>query len=129
MNTEFSLTLEQIVRARTSLSELVNEAFDNSTEHGFTQGYDDLMAAVPVEQRRAMRRTALLAKLALITSEVGEAVSALQLGDDPGFTEEVADIVIRVLDLCGYAQIDLGTEVIRKMQANRKRPYLHGKEC
>lgn len=129
MNTEFSLTPEQIQQARESLHRLVNEAFDNSTEHGFTKIYDELMEAVPEEQRRAMRRTILLAKLALITSEVGEAVSALQHGDDPGFAEEVADIVIRVLDLCGYAQIDMGTEVIQKMKANRKRPYLHGKEC
>lgn len=129
MNTEFSLNLEQINRARDSLTELVAEAFDNSTEHGFTKIYTDLADAVPKEQQRAMRRTTLLAKLALITSEVGEAVSALQHSDEPGFAEEVADIVIRVLDLCGHAQIDLGYEVIKKMMANRKRPYLHGKEC
>lgn len=129
MNTEFSLTRVQSDVARQSLHRLVDEAFDNSTEHGFTKIYDDLMDAVPVEQRRAMRRTILLAKLALVTSEVGEAVSALQHGDDPGFAEEVADIVIRVLDLCGYAQINLSDEVIHKMISNRKRPYLHGKEC
>ena len=76
-----------------------------------------------------MERTILLAKLALITSEVGEAVSALQHGQDQEFAEEVADIVIRVFDLCGYAQIDLGGEVIEKMRFNRGRPYLHGKEC
>lgn len=129
MNTEFSMTRIQADLARLSLHRLVDEAYDNATEHGFTKIYDELMEAVPVEQRRAMRRTILLAKLALITSEVGEAVSALQHGDDPGFTEEVADIVIRMLDLCGYAHVDLGDEVIRKMQTNRKRPYLHGKEC
>ena len=129
MNTEFSLARDQIVEAHESLDRLVSEAYDNATEHGFSQIYDDLMAAVPVEQRRAMRRTILLAKLALITSEVGEAVSALQHGDDTAFAEEVADIVIRVLDLCGGAQIDLGDEVLQKMQYNRKRTYLHGKEC
>ncbi len=129
MNTEFSLTPEQIKQARESLAELIDEAYDNSTEHGFTKIYDDLMDAVPVELRRDMRRTALLAKLALITSEVGEAVSALQHGDDLGFAEEVADIVIRVLDLCGYAHINLGCIMPSKMQVNRKRPYLHGKEC
>lgn len=129
MNTEFSLAWNQIVEAHESLDRLVAEAYDNATEHGFSQIYDDLMAAVPVEQRRAMRRTILLAKLALITSEVGEAVSALQHGDDTAFAEEVADIVIRVLDLCGGAQIDLGDEVLQKMQYNRKRTYLHGKEC
>ena len=129
MNTEFSLTRVQADVARLSVERLVDEAYDNATEHGFSAIYDDLMAAVPVEQRRAMRRTILLAKLALITSEVGEAVRALQHGDDLAFQEEVADIVIRVLDLCGSDHIDLGEEVIQKMQANRRRPYLHGKEC
>lgn len=129
MNTEFSLTRVQSDVAHLSLTRLVEEAYDNATEHGFTKIYDDLMAAVPVEQRRAMRRTILLAKLALITSEVGEAVSALQHGEDHAFAEEVADVVIRLLDLCGYAQIDLGDEVLQKMTHNRKRPYLHGKEC
>ena len=129
MNTEFSLTPDQIQQARESLAELIAEAYDNSTEHGFTKIYDDLMDAVPVELQRDMRRTTLLAKLALITSEVGEAVSALQHGDDLGFAEEVADVVIRVLDLCGYAHINLGCIMSSKMQVNRKRPYLHGKEC
>ena len=129
MNTEFSLSLEQTLRAHAGLNDLVAEAFDNSTEHGFTATYDELIGSVPAEQRQAMFRTTLLAKLALITSEVGEAVSALQHGDDSGFAEEVADIVIRVLDLCGYAHFDLGVEALRKMKANRKRPYLHGKEC
>lgn len=129
MNTKFSLTLDQITQARESIQALVNEAHDNATEHGFTQIYNDLMATAPVEQCRAMRRTILLAKLALITSEVGEAVRALQHGDDQAFAEEVADVVIRVLDLCGSDHIDLGDRVLRKMMNNRKRPYLHGKEC
>lgn len=129
MNTVFSLTEIQSDSVRLHLHHLVEEAYDNATEHGFTKVFDDLMAAAPIEQRQSMRRTILLAKLALITSEIGEAVSALQHNDDPGFAEEVADVVIRVLDLCGYAHINLGDEVIQKMKANRKRPYLHGKEC
>ena len=129
MNTDFSLTRVQADTIRQSLRHLVEEAHDNATEHGFTKIYDEFMNAVPIEQRRATRCTILLAKLALINSEVGEAVRALQHGDDPGFAEEIADIVIRILDLCGYAHIDLGSEVINKMITNRKRPYLHGKEC
>jgi NTP pyrophosphatase (non-canonical NTP hydrolase) len=129
MNTEFSLSRVQTDLARLSLSRLTEEAHDNATEHGFTKIYDDLLAAVPEEQRRAMQRTILLAKLALITSEIGEAVSALQHDSEDEFAEEIADIVIRVLDLCGFAHIDLGEEVILKMLHNRHRPYLHGKKC
>ena len=129
MNTVFSLTEIQSDSVRLHLRHLVDEAYDNATEHGFTKVFEDLMATAPVEQRQAMRRTILLAKLALISSEVGEAVRALQHNDEPGFAEEVADVVIRVLDLCGYAHISLGDEVIQKMKVNRKRPYLHEKEC
>lgn len=129
MNTRFSLTAMQAERAHLGLSELVNEAYDNAKEHGFHQIYDNLINAVPEDQLQAMRRTILLAKLALITSEVGEAVSALQHGDEDAFAEEVADIVIRVADLCGSESIDLGGEMLNKMMANRGRPYLHGKTC
>ena len=52
MNTNFSLTTDQTDEANLSLWRLVEEAYDNSTEHGFTKIYEDLMAAVPVERRR-----------------------------------------------------------------------------
>ena len=129
MNTEFSLTLDQAATAHYGLHLLMGEAHDNAREHGFHKIYDDLLAAVPAEQQSALRRTIRLAKLALISSEVGEAVSALQHGDENAFAEEIADIVIRVLDLAGTENLDLGGLVMGKMMNNRRRPYLHGKEC
>lgn len=129
MNTKITLTSEQTLRAHLGMAALVTEAYDNAKEHGFHKIYDELIANVPREELQAMRRTILLAKLALITSEVGEAVSALQHDDETAFAEEVADIVIRVLDLCGAESIDLGGEVLNKMRTNRARPYLHGKKC
>ena len=129
MNTEFSLGAARAVLTADAINELVGEAYDNSTEHGFTGIYDGLMAAVPSEQKKAMRRTTILAKLGLIASEVGEAVSAVQHGDDAALAEELADVVIRVMDLCGGEHINLGREILAKMQRNRQRPYLHGKEC
>lgn len=129
MNTDFSLTLDQEATAHLAVQMLVHEADDNAEAHGFHKVYDELMAAVPADQQKALRRTIRLAKLALISSEVGEAVSALQHGDDEEFAEELADIVIRVLDLCGTECLDLGGLVLGKMMKNRRRPYLHGKEC
>jgi NTP pyrophosphatase (non-canonical NTP hydrolase) len=82
-------------------------------------------------------------KLALIASEVSEALAVhRQLYDDDAaseytgmtpmqeddFTEELADIVIRVLDLVGfYGFNDFGEVIIDKMAKNRERPYRHGK--
>ena len=129
MNREFSLDMEKRNRVLDAVSDLVREAYDNSEEHGFHKAYDDQMEAMPVEQKRAMRRTIILAKLGLIASEVGEAVRAVQHADEPGLAEELADIIIRVLDLCGSECIELGRVMLIKMQKNCNRPYLHGKEC
>lgn len=129
MNTVFSLDMDKQNRILDAFSDLVREAFDNSEEHGFHKAYDELMEAVPTELKKAQRRTEILAKLALIGSEVGEAVSAVQHGDDAELVMELADIIIRVLDLAGSEYMELGRVMLVKMQKNRNRPYLHGKEC
>ena len=64
--------------------------------------------------------------LALIHSEVSEALEAFRKRDKENFAEELADIVIRVLDCAPGLGIDLDKEVAQKMKANRKRAYRHG---
>lgn len=81
-------------------------------------------------------------KLALIHSEATEALdvhrkwyddsdedanhqmSDMQADD---FFEEVADIIIRSLDLAGYYGVDIGNIIIAKVEKNRERPYRHSK--
>jgi len=43
-----------------------------------------------------------------------------------GIPAELADIVIRVMDFCGYAGIDLESAIIQKHEYNVTRPYKHG---
>lgn len=43
-----------------------------------------------------------------------------------GIPIELADVVIRVADLCGHYGIDLETAIKRKMEYNKSRPYKHG---
>lgn len=76
-------------------------------------------------------------KLALIHSEVSEALECDRKGiaDKPcdkvpgitNFAEEMADIVIRVMDLCEYKGINLFEAVSLKHKYNSGRPYKHGK--
>lgn len=66
------------------------------------------------------------AVLALIHSEVSEALEAYRMGDRLGFAEELADTLIRVLDLAHGLGIDLGREVVEKLATNRTRGYRHG---
>ncbi|PIB70960.1 MazG nucleotide pyrophosphohydrolase domain-containing protein, partial [Pseudomonas sp. 2822-17] len=65
-------------------------------------------------------------KLALIISEVIEALEADRIGDKENFAEELADACIRIFDLCGAEQIDLENVILNKMEKNRGRAYKHG---
>jgi len=71
--------------------------------------------------------------LCLIHSEVSEALEAYRKGLSPtnfaNFAEEMADIVIRVMDLCEYLNINLYEEIIKKHKYNKTRPHKHGKKC
>jgi NTP pyrophosphatase (non-canonical NTP hydrolase) len=44
------------------------------------------------------------------------------------FEEEMADIVIRVMDLCAFKGIDLENHIKAKMRYNSLREYKHGKK-
>lgn len=68
-----------------------------------------------------------LAELAMIHSEVSEATEAVRKGDAANFAEELADIVIRVMDTAEAHGVELEREVVTKMKANRARPHKHGK--
>lgn len=70
----------------------------------------------------------MLGKLMLVTTEVAEAAEATRKGDRENFEEELADIIIRVLDICGTMGIDIELSVAEKMAINENRPRLHGKQ-
>lgn len=44
------------------------------------------------------------------------------------FEEEMADIIIRVLDMCAFKNIDIDAHVAAKMRYNSLREYMHGKK-
>lgn len=66
------------------------------------------------------------ALLALIHSEVSEALEDFRKGNREHFSEEMADVVIRCLDLCGGMGIDLDAAVAAKLAKNRQRGFRHG---
>ena len=63
-----------------------------------------------------------------IHSEISEASEAVRDHNIEGFAEELADIFIRLVNLCEVWNIDLEDEVIKKHSKNLDRPYLHGRK-
>jgi len=66
-----------------------------------------------------------LAELGLITTEVSEAITKVRK-NETGIEEELADIVIRVLNYCNRKGIILDTNILWKNELNQKRIKLHG---
>lgn len=66
------------------------------------------------------------AVLALIHSEASEALEGFRLNDRENFAEEMADVLIRVLDCAGGLGIDMDAEVRAKLEKNRQRGFRHG---
>lgn len=72
--------------------------------------------------------------IALMHSELSEAVEALRHGNPPddkipdfsGAEAELADCVIRIMDHCEKRGWRLGKAILAKMEFNANRPYRHG---
>ena len=69
----------------------------------------------------------MMEKLMLVVTEVSEAAEAVRHDNWENFNEEIADTMIRLLDITGSLGIDIDMEINRKMSVNRGRPWRHGK--
>jgi len=112
---------------RTLGKDLAQEIHENALAKGFWKDSDN----------RERDEELLAIKLASVHSEVSEALEVLrERVDNYGrednvntndFGDELADIVIRVLDIGAWTGINVMERVINKHARNVGRPVLHGK--
>lgn len=105
-----------------NINELCDKAHETARSKGFWEDFN------PVKASRVQFNHAMGNILMLIVSEAAEAQEALRKNDWDNFEEEIADVFIRLGDLCGGLGIDIESRIKEKMQKNKDRPYKHGKE-
>lgn len=79
----------------------------------------------------------LLAKLALVSCEVSEAIEEVRLKaprrsakiQQTAEAEELADVLIRLLDYAEARGVSLGRAAFEKALFNRRREHKHGRRC
>ena len=125
-------TPDEAIRA--ALTALQRTAYANTVALGVWDRRRALLhtATVPAE---SIRTCVILEALALVHEEVSEAVSAARHGNPPddkipeftGVEAELADVIIRVLDLAEGFQWRVGEAVLAKLKMNAGRQHMHGK--
>lgn len=130
-----------------NLNELRDMVHRTAVEHGWWDwSAIKVCCEFPAATRDDLTVNEVGAKLALVHSEVSEALECVRenpsgivapsthlipnpdgtLGKPEGFASELADVLIRVLDICGALDIDIEAEVMAKHRYNETRPSRHG---
>ncbi len=91
-------------------------AYADAKAHGL---YDDVNLCLEKRSIEFVRKRLTL----LIREEVCEMWDAHQEPDH--FAEEMADVMIMCMSASAHLGIDLESQILRKMEVNRKRPYGH----
>ncbi len=104
------------------IKELCQQAYDNSCQKGFWDRERNILdpdMAIAYKMQRIM----------LIITELSEAVEGLRKNDIENFEEEIADVFIRLGDLCGGYNIDIEKAIKAKIEKNKNRNKMHNKNC
>ena len=113
-----------------NLNEMAETIFNSNKEVGWWSEEDISNARMKTPENKYTKQGAMLiaSKLALVHSEVSEALEGTRKGlkDDhlphrDMFVVELADTVIRILDLCGARGLDIDGAVKEKYAYNKQR--------
>lgn len=123
-----------------TMSEIAQQIHANNKEKGFydtEKNIGEMLALIHSEVSEALEADRKEMKCNISPIELRLVVDNLSNGQYPfyyktvvkgTFDEEMADIIIRVLDLCAYKGIDIDAHVAAKIRYNSLREYKHGKK-
>ncbi len=109
-----------------------------SQSKGWWENHEELRKVLlSVKGEEGLQEADLLYKMSrtmLMVTELSEGVESLRHGDPPddkvpefsGYTVELADTMIRILDTAARFKLPVIDAVVAKMEVNRNRPYMHG---
>jgi NTP pyrophosphatase (non-canonical NTP hydrolase) len=113
------------------ISQISQICYTEAARRGFYDKIKSRSVEQLLKEENAEELLRFLACLAGIDSEVAEVRDALRKDNKEAVSEhvseEMADIVINTLSICGLMNIDIGEAVRLKLIANQKRGDLHGK--
>lgn len=115
------------------LNEVAAEIYQNNAEHGWYEhglNFPEALALIHAEVSEvleAWRRGREITKISYYSEHAltDHDTTAVTIKPD-GIPIELADIIIRVLGVCGYYKIDIDAAIAEKMAFNKDRPHRHG---
>jgi len=139
-----------------TIKELQEDIHSTNVEKGFWDNNEKLSSIEDEDFRNAVKQAFRGQRLALVTSEISEALESIRKKDvklisnsvksvienaegeyfvktfidfvKDSYQDELADSVIRLLDIAGGEGIDLEWHILQKLRYNKTRAKMHGKK-